>query len=318
MRDTAPDAIADAAQTQRIVVVLNPAAGRGQGARRRAELERKLAATASQTRGNQADCAEWRIVTTTAPGTAGALAAEAAAQGADVVAAAGGDGTLGEVVNGLVGTGARLGLLPLGTGNDFARCLGIGTDLDLAVRTLFSGVPQPVDLGRAQDRWFINVAGCGFDAVVAERVNRGFRRLHGTAAYIAAVFQTLLTFRPAAMRLTLDGETRQERAMLCTIANSQSYGGGMRIAPDARIDDGLFDVCLLRETGRLEFLRAFPRVFRGTHVTHPKVMMLRARHIAIESDPPLPILIDGDVVGTTPVEFTLSPRAIEVLTPGAH
>ncbi len=318
MRDTAPDAIADAAQTQRIVVVLNPAAGRGQGARRRAELERKLAATASQTRGNQADCAEWRIVTTTAPGTAGALAAEAAAQGADVVAAAGGDGTLGEVVNGLVGTGARLGLLPLGTGNDFARCLGIGTDLDLAVRTLFSGVPQPVDLGRAQDRWFINVAWCGFDAVVAERVNRGFRRLHGTAAYIAAVFQTLLTFRPAAMRLTLDGETRQERAMLCTIANSQSYGGGMRIAPDARIDDGLFDVCLLRETGRLEFLRAFPRVFRGTHVTHPKVMMLRARHIAIESDPPLPILIDGDVVGTTPVEFTLSPRAIEVLTPGAH
>ncbi len=318
MRDTAPDAIADAAQTQRIVVVLNPAAGRGQGARRRAELERKLAATASQTRGNQADCAEWRIVTTTAPGTAGALAAEAAAQGADVVAAAGGDGTLGEVVNGLVGTGARLGLLPLGTGNDFARCLGIGTDLDLAVRTLFSGVPQPVDLGRAQDRWFINVAGCGFDAVVAERVNRGFRRLHGTAAYIAAVFQTLLTFRPAAMRLTLDGETRQERAMLCTIANSQSYGGGMRIAPDARIDDGLFDVCLLRETGRLEFLRAFPRVLRGTHVTHPKVMMLRARHIAIESDPPLPILIDGDVVGTTPVEFTLSPRAIEVLTPGAH
>jgi diacylglycerol kinase (ATP) len=290
-------------------VVLNPTAGRGQGRARRAELERLLADCASN------EIGAWRIVETTAPGEAAILAREAAREGAEVVAAAGGDGTYGEVVNGLVGAAARLGILPLGTGNDFSRALGLGTDLAHAVRTLFQGVPRAIDLGRCGDRWFINVAGCGFDAIVAERVNRGFRHLRGTSAYVAAVLQSLVAFRPAAMRLTIDGETREVRAMLCCIANASSYGGGMRIAPDARIDDGLFDLCLLAEAGRWEFLRAFPRVFRGTHTTHPKVTMLRARHVEIESDPSLPVLIDGDVVCRTPVTLDLVPRAIEVMAP---
>jgi len=299
------------ARITRAVVILNPAAGRGRGARRRAELERLLARAAE----SLPEPPLWTIMETTAPGSGTAQAARAAAEGADVVAAAGGDGTYGEVVNGLVGTRARLGILPIGTGNDFARHLGLAGNLPLAVQTLFHGTPRPVDLGRTQGRWFLNVAGCGFDAVVAERVNRGFRYLHGTAAYVAAVYQSLRAFRPALLRLTIDGETRELRAMLCTIANSPSYGGGMRIAPDARVDDGLFDVCLLREAGRWEFLRAFPRVFRGAHVTHPKVAMLRARRVVVESDPPLPVLVDGEVVGTTPAEFTLAPHAIEVIVP---
>ncbi len=292
---------------RKIVVVLNPAAGRGQGARRRAEVERLLERAAGP-----ACC---KMVETREPGHGTALAAEAAAAGADIVAAAGGDGTLGEVVNGLAGTPARLGLLPLGTGNDFGRCLGLGNDLERAVDTLFHGEPRPVDLGRTLDRWFINVAGCGFDAVVAERVNRGFRHVRGTAAYVAAVLQSLISFRAARFRLTVDGEGRELRAMLCCIANSQSYGGGMRVAPEARIDDGRLDICLLKECGRMEFLRAFPRVFRGTHVTHPKVEMLRARTLRVESDPPMPVLVDGDVVGTTPADFTVHPRAIEVMAP---
>jgi diacylglycerol kinase (ATP) len=298
-----------------VTVLLNPASGRGQGARRRTELEKLLAQEVSCLSASNAPPVRWRIVETTAPGSASELAAQAAAEGADVVAVAGGDGTLGEAVNGLVGTEARLGLLPLGTGNDFARSLGIGTDLARAVHTLFHGAPRAVDLGRAHDRWFINVAGCGFDAVVAERINRGFRYLRGTAAYLAAVFQTLLTFRPAAMRLTVDGETQEMRAMLCAVANAQSYGGGMRVAPGAVLDDGLFDLCILGDAGKIEFLRAFPRVFRGTHVAHPKVTMMRARCVIIESDPPLPVLADGELLGVTPVEFAIAPRAIQVMTP---
>jgi len=195
------------------------------------------------------------------------------------------------------------------------KAQGISNNLEFAVQTILCGTPQSVDLGQVKGRWFINVAGCGFDAVVAERINQGFRYLHGTPAYIAAVLQSLHTFRAATLRLTLDGLTHELRAMLCAVANAQGYGGGMKVAPDAQIDDGMFDLCIIREAGALEFLRAFPSVFRGTHVTHPKVTMFCARHVVIESEPPLPLLVDGEIMGTTPAEFTIQPKAIEVLVP---
>jgi len=293
---------------RRIAVILNPGAGRGQGARRRTELEALLRSWTAR-----AADAEWRIVETTAAGTAGALAGQAVEQGANIVTAAGGDGTLNEVINGIVGSGAICALLPLGTGNDFARHIGLNTDLDRSVRNLFEGQPQPVDLGRAGDRWFVNIAGCGFDALVAERINRGVRHLHGAAAYVVAVCQCLRTFKAAQMSLVLDGRQMETRAVMCSVANASSYGGGMLVAPGAKIDDGLFDICLLLDAGRIEFLRAFPRVFKGTHISHPKVTMLTAAEISINSVPPLPILIDGDVVGTTPVTFTMHRHALQML-----
>jgi diacylglycerol kinase (ATP) len=305
-------------ERRRIVVILNPKAGRGQGSARKAELAALLTA------GARAVGAEWKIVETQAAGSAIELTRQAVREGtadfATVVAAAGGDGTLNEVVNGLVGSHpigleAVCGLVPLGTGNDFARCIGLGTDLKRSVENLFHGTPCPVDVGNAGERWFLNIAGCGFDALVADRINRGFRRLHGTTAYIAAVCDCLRTLKPAQLTLTLDGQRLETRALMCSVANATSYGGGMRVAPDARIDDGLFDICLLREAGRLEFLLAFPRVFKGTHVSHPKVTMLRAAVVRVESDPPLPILVDGDVVGTTPVTFTLHPHKLRMLMP---
>jgi diacylglycerol kinase (ATP) len=306
----AEDEIPFGSSALRIKVILNPQAGRGQGARRKQELTALLDA-AIRAHGH----AECDIIETQSAGRAAELARRAAADGVNIVAAAGGDGTLNEVVNGLVGTTSILGLLPLGTGNDFARCLGIGTDLKLAVDNLLGGMPHPIDVGRAGDRWFVNIAGCGFDALVAQRINEGFRFLKGATAYVAAVCDCLRTLKAADIRLTLDGQQLETRALMCSVANATSYGGGMLVAPDAKIDDGLFDICLLREAGRLEFLRAFPRVFKGTHVTHPKVTMLRAAVVAIESDPPLPILIDGEVAGATPVTFTLQKHGLQVLMP---
>lgn len=295
----------------KIVVVLNPVSGRRTGAANLAELKKHLARHSD----DAGFCVE--VVETTEKGDGTRLTKEAVESGAHIVAAAGGDGTISEVVNGLVGSKATLAVLPLGTGNDFARHLGLGTDLDLAVKTLFHGTPQALDLGFTQGRWFHNIAGCGFDAVVAERVNRGFRFLRGTSAYVAAVVQSLFTYRAVLMRLTVDGETRTLRAMLCSVANTTSYGGGMLVAPEAKIDDGLFDICLIAEAGPIEFLRAFPRVFKGTHTTHPKVTMLRGKHVRIETDTPLPVFIDGDVFGTTPIEFALHPHVIKVLVPQA-
>jgi diacylglycerol kinase (ATP) len=313
----------------KVTVILNPAAGRGQGRARRPEIERLLEHS-KHALVNQGATTEWSIVETTAPGRGAAQAAEAVRQGADVVAAAGGDGTYGEVVNGLVGTGARLGIVPLGTGNDFARTFGLVGDLPTAIDALFNGLPRPIDLGLVEwpqnrkskvenRKYFINVAGCGFDAVVAERVNRaaqgGRARLRGTSAYIAAVCASLATYRAARFKITVDDKTFETEAMLCSVANSRTYGGGMIIAPDAKIDDGWFDLCILARTGRIEFLRAFPRVFKGTHTTHPKVTMLRGKSIRIESDPPMPVLIDGEVIGETPVAFELQHHAIEVMAP---
>lgn len=257
----------------------------------------------------------WRIVETAHAGQATELARQAAEEGVPIVVAAGGDGTCSEVVNGIIGTPARLGILPLGTGNDFARYAGIGENLQIAVENLFTGKPHRVDLGWVNGRYFINIAGCGLDAAVAQRVNRGFRFLSGTAAYIAAVAQTIVTFQPPHMHIVTDHGEFHLRALLCTVANSQAYGGGMRIAPYAQIDDGLLDVCIAQVVSKWEFVRVFPSVFSGTHISHPRFLIQKTRQVRVESTPPAPVLVDGDVMGTTPAEFRIYPGAIEVILP---
>ncbi len=296
-----------------VVVVVNPRAGRSRAMRQLPLLQHLLTQMSQQTG------FRWRLLQSEYPGHAAELARQAAQQGASIVVAAGGDGTCGEVAGGILNTGARLGILPLGTGNDFARCVGIADKLPAAVENLLAGKPRPVDLGLVENsagrRYFLNIAGCGFDAAVAQRVNRGYRLLHGTAAYVAAVLQTILTFRPALLRVHLDVQTVQHRALLCSVANAQYYGGGMRIAPLAQIDDGWLDVCLVRAVPKVEFVRMFPRVFSGTHIHHPHFLMYRARRVYVESTPAVPVLVDGDVMGTTPVRFEVQPGAIEAILP---
>ncbi|MCW5940978.1 MAG: diacylglycerol kinase family lipid kinase [Fimbriimonadaceae bacterium] len=295
-------------EPRRVRVILNPAAGRGQGARRIDAIGMAL------TEAPKARIAEWKLWETRGPGHARELASQALAEGATVLAAAGGDGTLNEVLNGAWAGPAEFAVLPIGTGNDFARALSFGTDFDAALNALVNGEPRPVDVGFVNDRAFLNIAGCGFDAMVADRINRGYRSLRGTAAYVAAVVECLCRYRAAEFRILCGDEELVFRAMLCSVANTCSYGGGMRIAPDAQIDDGLFDVAVVRETSRFEFLRAFPSVFRGKHTEHPKYLHRHARWVRVESDPPMPVLVDGEVVGTTPATFTIRPRAIRVLT----
>lgn len=301
--------------TGKVVVIWNPCAGRGKAGSEGVRLEALVREACSRR------SVEWEILETAAAGHGIELARRAAAEGASLVVAAGGDGTLNEVLNGIMGTDAILGLLPMGTGNDVARCLELSKKLNENVDMLFDGVARPIDVGQMlvpslrMQRWFLNVAGCGFDALVAQRANRGFPLLRGTAAYLAAVGATLVHLKPANLTLKLDGVTQSARALMCSVANSTSYGGGMKVAPDARLDDGLFDICLLREAGRLEFLRAFPGVFKGTHITHPRVSMYRAREVEIVSDMPLPLLIDGEVLGTTPVRYVMCERAIRIMAP---
>lgn len=290
-------------------IILNPAAGRGRGAQLKSEIEAALP-----------DAQIWQ---TTRAGEATELAHRAAQEGANLVVAAGGDGTLGEVLNGVMGSGAKLGVLPLGTGNDFARCLGIGTHLINALGVLKSGSFRAVDVGRVEisdkSRYFLNIAGAGFDSRVAARINehrpRVLAKLGGTMAYLVACLSEMREFPLADFRLEVDGKRVESRAVLCAIANASSYGGGMRVAPDADLEDGLFEICLIRELSRGAFLRAFPGVFSGKHVRHPAVSMFRGAKVRLECEPKLPVLVDGDILGLTPASFEILPRAIEVMAP---
>ena len=293
----------------RTAIILNPAAGRGRGAQMRAIIEKSLPDAA--------------IFETQGAGDGAKLARAAAQNGAQIVVAAGGDGTLGEVVNGIFGSNAKLGILPLGTGNDFARGVGIGTKLDFALETLKTQNFRAVDVGiienETEKRYFLNVAGAGFDSRVAARINEHrpkiLSKLGGTGAYLVAGICEVRAHQLAQVRLVLDGKTVESRAVLCAIANASSYGGGMRVAPDADLSDGMFDICLIKDVKKWEFVRAFPSVFAGKHVHHPKVEMFRAATIEFSSDPPLPILVDGEIMGQTPARFEMVPRAMEVLAP---
>lgn len=307
------------------MVVLNPFAGSGTAGHRSDEIRQELERAAGHS------LSDLTFFTTKYPGHAMLLASEAAAAGFGVVAAAGGDGTLGEVANGVIGTEAVLGVLPCGSGNDFARMIGVHSDMSRAADVIINGEPITIDAGIArtsapigdageiargagpQGRWFLNAAGCGFDAVVGARANRGYRYLRRRTAYVAAVVQSLFTYRAENLLIKLDEQVIELRAMLCAVANARSYGGGMLIAPNADFADGLFDVCIVGPVSKLEFLRSFPHVFRGTHVSHPKVIMRRAQRVYIESNRPVPALVDGESFGTTPAEFTLHSRAIRVM-----
>jgi len=308
-----------------LVAILNPTSGRGRGTRGRARLEEAL--------NTHFGAGTWKIEITLGPGDARRLARESVTEGASVVVACGGDGTLSQVLNGLVDAngparGVRLGLVPLGTGNDFARHAGIIGAPGSSVQTLAHGTARSIDLARvrlngSEPIHFINIAGTGFDALAAQRVDAGrghpvLRYVRGTPAYLLAVIGELRRLNATSLRLEIDGVLHEERGLMCAFANSSSYGGGMRVAPDAAIDDGLLDVCLIQEAGRMEFLRAFPGVFAGRHTSHPKVRMYRGKVIRLESDRPLPVLVDGDVLGTTPLEMEVLPGAVEMILPARN
>ena len=300
------------------VLIWNPVAGRGRNAKNRPAIERQF---------------DGEIWPTTAQESAFSLAQKAIENGAKILVCGGGDGTLGEIANAILKTSdarktVRLGVLPLGTGNDFARTLGV-LDLESALQTLKTPNAVWIDVGWIStfqnEVWsaetaFLNVAGCGLDALAARRINNWrnhivLGKIGGTTAYLLALTRELLVLKAANLKIVADGKNLEKRAILCAIANAQSYGGGMKICPNAQIDDGFFDVCLIKNAGRIEFTRAVPGVFRGEHQNHPKVEIFRARQIELHSEPDLPVLCDGELIGQTPIRARIEARALQILVP---
>jgi diacylglycerol kinase (ATP) len=243
------------------------------------------------------------------------------------VVACGGDGTLNEVVNGLVASGrpAELAAIPLGTGMDFLRTYGIPGRFDGAVRVAVSGTTRTIDVGRVhyrtwegdeETRHVANVGSVGMSGAVAQRANGMSKFAGGRATFFYALVRVFFEWENTEVVVELDGEeTRTGRMHDVIVANGRWHGGGMLLAPEASPDDGLFDVVLIGDLARADFVKSVGKIYRGTHLAHPKVDLLRAATVRVDAPEHLPIELDGEQVGTTPVTFEIVPRALRVRVP---
>jgi len=269
--------------------------------------------------------AEWAA--TEHPSHATELAAEAAQQGFDVVAALGGDGTVHEVVNGLMRTpqGKRplLGIVPIGSGNDFSASMGVGREIEAAMERVFVGDPRWADLGRVVDgagrqEYFSNALGIGFDAHVTYHSYQ-ITRLRGFAVYLLAVIQTILRdHHPIPMEITLEGKPLHEEVIMLTLCNGPREGGGFRVAPDARPDDGVLNYAIIRSISRLMMFRLIPEVMNGTHGRFRPVSLGTFVRLKLKAETPMTIHIDGEMfAGPTAdirqLEVEVVPRAVQVV-----
>jgi len=241
----------------------------------------------------------------------------------------GGDGMAHLGVNAIAGTGVHLGVIPAGSGNDLARELGIPVgDVRAAVRTILTALehgPRHIDAIASHSpaepsrvpRWTACVLSAGLDAAVNARANT-YRWPRGAARYLRGVVAELATFRPYSYRITVDGQAQEQTATLVALANAPTFGGGLRIAPDALVDDGFMDVVIADGLSRREIVRVFPRLYRGTHVGHPAVRIVRAREVTIEPGdgaPPPRAFGDGEDLAALPLQARVMPAAVPLLAP---
>lgn len=282
------------------VVIYNPTAGRNSG--------QTLLAKAKEFLG---PAFEWRM--SQRPGHAVTLAKEAA-QTHQVVVAFGGDGTVGDVARGLIGTDATLGILPVGTGNDVARNLHLPLDMREATATVLTGVVRRIDIGTINKTSFINNCGTGFDAQVMRTMNTSIRFTKGKPAFLLAILKTFPSFKPFMLTLTADGDQSfSGKAMMVSVLNGPMYGAGMLAAPHAEVDDGLLDVMIIKALPKIRLFPLISKVTTGQHLNHPAVQMMQIRTMSIKTVPPQPLNIDGDVSGLTPAEIAVQSRALKVM-----
>jgi diacylglycerol kinase (ATP) len=296
------------------VFLVNPASANGKTGKRWPQIAR--AAREGGLRGE--------AVFSERPGQLGDLAREAADEGATLLIVVGGDGTVHEVVQGVAGReGVELALIPRGTGWDFARTHGITKDVGAALRTAKDGTARPFDLGRAsyavdgvqESAWFANMASVGMSGAVAAKANSTTKALGAKTSYLMALGIVFARWKNVSLRVRVDAEERNALMEDAIVAVGRYLAGGMMITPDAEPDDGLFDVLLIGDLTKAEMVRVMPKVFRGTHLPHPKGEVLRGAAVEIDADEPLPVQLDGEQPGTTPVRFELVSAAIRLRVP---
>jgi YegS/Rv2252/BmrU family lipid kinase len=225
-----------------------------------------------------------------------------------------GDGLVGAVGGAMAGSETPLGILPGGRGNDLARVLGIPADPEGAVEVVLGGQSRRIDVGEANGKRFLGIVSVGFDSEANRRANET-HFLRGNLVYAYAAIRTLLGWKPARFTIRVDEERIRLSGYSVSVANSKAFGGGMYIAPNAELDDGVFDIVAVGEVGKLRFVGNLPKVFKGTHVDEDEVRVFRAPHLELSASRPFPVYADGEHLTDTPASLRVLPRALSVLVP---
>ncbi len=288
--------------SRQIALLTNPTAGKGKGARARDAALRRLRSVGIGVRSLEGSDPDQTL----------ALAHEQVASGVDALVVVGGDGMVNIGVQAVAGTATPLGIIPAGTGNDVARYFDIPRkDPATAAERVIAGEVRTVDLARCLDRYYVTVMAAGFDAVVNERANR-MTWPRGQMRYNLATLAELRTFEPLPYILELDGTVLHLSAMLVAIGNGPSFGGGLRITEGAVLDDGLLDVVVIKPISKLDLVRTYPKLFKGTHTSHPAYEHHRARRVTVAA-PGIVGYADGERFGPLPITIECVPRALKVL-----
>ena len=304
------------AQHLHTVFLVNPASANGSTGRRWPELARRAAAAGL----------EGATLFSERQGHLAELAREAALDGAELLVVVGGDGSVNEVANGLAGLGRQpeVAIVPRGTGWDFSRTFGIPRKVDDAVHVALEGDVRTIDVGRASYRaWdgsdattsFANVASAGMSGAIAQRANETTKALGGKASYLWATFAVFSGWEATEIEVVVDGERRTGRMFDVVVANGRFFGGGLQICPEAEPDDGLFDVLTIGDVTKRDLVLTMPKMYRGTHLPHPKAELLRGPSVTVTSETPLPIELDGEQPGTTPATFEVAAGALRLRVP---
>lgn len=296
-------------------LIVNPVAGAGKTARKWPQIMSRL----------QSFDLRFDYDLTEAPGHARELARDAVAKGYELVVSVGGDGTINEVVNGLYDTGSiadvMLGIIGTGTGGDYIRTIGIPRSYleacqclkDPRKATVDVGVIEYLDGGETVRRLFVNFAGIGFDAEIVRTTTLKYKTLNATASYLAGLLSTLLFYKNKVVTISIDGEVIAEKVCTVLLNNGKYGGGGMLAAPEADLADGLLDVLIIGDMSKPDLLWSLPRVYRGTHLTHPKVALKKAREIEIRSEDTVFLQADGELLGGLPARCYVLPSLLNVV-----
>ncbi|WP_432662087.1 diacylglycerol kinase family lipid kinase [Wukongibacter baidiensis] len=290
---------------KKYLFIVNPVAGKG----RTLELIPKIKESFDREK------IDYEISITEKKGEAEKLAEEGIQRGFNYIISVGGDGTTYEVVNGIRDKKVILGILPAGTGNDFARMIKMPRDYDEMLETIMYARTKRIDVGKVNDRYFLNCSSVGIDAEIVRETEGIKKYISGTSAYLLGVLKTLIGYKSKEIEVQIDESVIKRNIELIAVGNGKYYGGGMKINPKADLEDGVLDICLVNKMSKAKFASLFLTVFKGNHVKIKEVETFSGKEIKIYGDESLLLNVDGDIIGTIPAEIKVEKAALDVIVP---